>query len=87
MLDDPLIFSLSLAHILLSNLLSWPLVRYLGSRPALSRSILTHLNTSLVLAINLNTSLPGLGLLLRAGLGPMPGPAATAFIFVLGMDE
>ena len=85
MTNQLLIIGLAGGEVLLSNLVAWALVGYLSSRPPLSRNILTHLNTSLVLAYNLHTSLAGLGLILRSALGPLPPLVGALLIFVVGL--
>ncbi len=83
LLDDPLTFGLAGGYLALSNLLAGVLLYYLNSRPALNRSIITQLNTTLVGSYNFGTSLFSLGLLLRSSLGPLPPSAAAAFFFLL----
>ena len=55
MLADPVMFVVAGVTLLLSNLVSWPILRYLASQPVLSHTVITHLNTSLVHAYNLHT--------------------------------
>jgi hypothetical protein len=84
-LDDPLAFSLAAGYFTLSNIMTWPLHTYLESLPALSRSIITYINKSIVHAYNLTTSIFCLGVLIRASFGPIPPSAATAFYLQLGV--
>ena len=84
MLDDPLIFGLAVGHLLLSNLVTCPLLRYLAGRPVLSYTIITYLNTGLVLAYNLHTSLFSLLLLIRASLGAFSPAVAALCIYLFG---
>ena len=84
-LDDPLVFRIAAGHLLFSNLATWLMYYYLRSRPLLSRTIITQLNTSLVFSYNLNTSFVSLSLLLRASLGPLPEALAAAYMFVHGV--
>jgi hypothetical protein len=85
MLDDWLVFCLAGSHIVVSNLLSWSLHLHQSSRPLLTRTILTHLHNSIIIAYNLHTSIISLSLLLRSGLGPLPLPVAAACMFLCGV--
>jgi len=83
-MDDLLILSLAVFHMLLSHLLAWPIRYYLTTRPALSQTIITRLNLCLVLAYNFHNSFISFGLILRTSHGPFSAGVATACLFFFG---